>query len=176
MIQSNNELFYESGSIFKASNRIEIKNNLSEMQVDTLNFIEYLIKNALGNRGIIDLGLLPDNAKRRIEKYREKPISITELETYQQCPFKLFVSKILRIQEPSVVELELSPMDIGNILHSIVYKFYLGNQTILHNNNLFEYKIDSINKKLPVILPVVLERKNYDLYLNQLITCVKMML
>lgn len=169
LIQSGNELFYEAGSLFKDSEIIEIKNDFSEIHTDTVKYIEYLIRNALQNRGMIDVNLLPEDAKKRIEKYREKPISITELETYKKCPFKLFVSKILRVQEPSAVELELSPMDIGNILHSIVYKFYTANQTILHNSNQREYKIKSLNGKLPVIIPVVLERKNYETYLKQLI-------
>ncbi|ROL61929.1 hypothetical protein D9V86_03310, partial [Bacteroidetes/Chlorobi group bacterium ChocPot_Mid] len=173
MIQSGNELFYEAGSVLKVSDKIELKNDFSEIHTDTLKYIEYLITNALQNRGVIDLNLLSDDARNRIERYREKPISITELETYKKCPFKLFVSKILRIQEPCIFELELSPMDIGNILHSIVYKFYISNQTILYNNKSFEYKKDSINDKLPVIIPVVLERKNYDIYLKQLVEIAK---
>ncbi len=59
-----------------------------------------------------------------MEKYSAKQFSISQLETFAKCPFKYFSERILKltpIEEPSE---EIEPIELGNILHSILYEFY----------------------------------------------------
>ncbi len=181
IIESENELYSEAGTIINEVKKQptlqparyeKLKNKVVGVQ-KTIEFIEYFLNQSEKNNGIIDVSLLPEEAKKRLERYRDKPVSITDIETYVKCPFKLFIKKILRIPEPREPELELSPLDIGNILHSIVYQFYSGNQRILYDDNAYEYNIKPVNPDFPVIVPVTLQRKNEQVYLNQLFDIAK---
>ncbi|MFH1052537.1 MAG: PD-(D/E)XK nuclease family protein [bacterium] len=197
LIESENELYFETGTVLKQSRQqmadsrqqLEVRSQKSEninlitnyelritnegVKINanrqrTLDYIDYFLNRSGNNTGMIDFAKLTEDARKRIERIKDNPISITDLETYVKCPFKLFVKKILRIPEPREPELELSPLDIGNILHSIVYQFYSGNQAIIYDDNSFEYNIKSYEAKFPVIVPVTLHRKNTNAYLTQL--------
>lgn len=47
--------------------------------------------------------------------------SITELETFANCPFKWYVERMLK---PQAIEVELDALNKGSILHSTLEKFY----------------------------------------------------
>jgi ATP-dependent helicase/nuclease subunit B len=54
----------------------------------------------------------------------EKPFSVSRLETYTQCPFKYFIEHILKIETFDEPDEEIEAIEIGSLLHSIVYKFF----------------------------------------------------
>ena len=54
----------------------------------------------------------------------EKPYSISQLETYKKCPFKYFLERILKIEITDEPEEEVEAVEIGSLLHSILYEFY----------------------------------------------------
>jgi ATP-dependent helicase/nuclease subunit B len=73
--------------------------------------------------GFISKNLLP-NSKEKLEALRNKEYSISQLETYAACPYKYFAERILNlepIEEPSE---EIEALEMGSLLHSILYEFY----------------------------------------------------
>lgn len=55
---------------------------------------------------------------------RERPYSISQLESYTQCPFKYFVERVLKIEITKEPDEEVEAIEIGSLLHSILYNFY----------------------------------------------------
>lgn len=55
-------------------------------------------------------------------------VSATTLENYFKCPFYAFVSNILKIKPR--LEAEILSLDIGNVLHEIVFKYYKLNKRV----------------------------------------------
>lgn len=56
----------------------------------------------------------------------EKEYSVTELEEYLLCPYKYFLSKIVKLEEEmDYAEDSLNPLEIGNYLHKILETFYI---------------------------------------------------
>jgi len=61
---------------------------------------------------------------RDVDNYYEMPYSISQLETYTQCPFKYFLERILKVEASEEPDEEIEASEIGSLLHSIVYDFY----------------------------------------------------
>ena len=74
----------------------------------------FLVKDELTPEGRSDL-----------EKLRDKPYSVTELETYAKCPFQYFVSKVLmpKVKEDEDEDEPSSP-EKGSLIHEVLYEFY----------------------------------------------------
>ncbi len=55
-----------------------------------------------------------------------EPLSPTVLESYLDCPFKFFLSSVLKLRQPAEADkvFELTAMDKGNLVHSILFDFY----------------------------------------------------
>ncbi len=58
------------------------------------------------------------------ENYKELPFSISQLETYTKCPFKYFIERVLRVEIADEPDEDIEAIEIGSLLHSIVYDFY----------------------------------------------------
>ncbi|MDA3860093.1 MAG: PD-(D/E)XK nuclease family protein [Melioribacteraceae bacterium] len=58
------------------------------------------------------------------ENYKELPYSISQLESYTQCPFKYFLERVLKVEIADEPDEEVEAIEIGSLLHSIVYGFY----------------------------------------------------
>ncbi len=58
------------------------------------------------------------------KKYDNTVWSASRLEEYAFCPMKFFFSQILRVEEWPEVEEEFTPLERGNLLHTILYRFY----------------------------------------------------
>lgn len=59
-----------------------------------------------------------------LELFSKREFSVSQLETFAKCPFKYFAERVLKlkpIEEPSD---ETEPIELGNVLHSILYDFY----------------------------------------------------
>ncbi|MBI9070673.1 MAG: exodeoxyribonuclease V subunit gamma [Melioribacteraceae bacterium] len=60
-----------------------------------------------------------------LEKYREREYSISQLETFAACPFKFFIERILKLDIPSDPTEDMEAMELGSILHSIFFAFFI---------------------------------------------------
>ncbi|MCF6269661.1 MAG: PD-(D/E)XK nuclease family protein [Melioribacteraceae bacterium] len=54
----------------------------------------------------------------------ERPYSISQLETYKKCPFRYFLERVLKIEVADEPDEEIEAVEIGSLLHSIMYDFY----------------------------------------------------
>ncbi len=75
-----------------------------------------------------EFGGFINNGDQEIQDYltefSNRQFSISQLETFAKCPFKYFAERILKlspIEEPTE---EAEPIELGNVLHSILYEFY----------------------------------------------------
>ncbi|MEJ5351986.1 MAG: PD-(D/E)XK nuclease family protein [Melioribacteraceae bacterium] len=62
--------------------------------------------------------------KEKLNSFIEKQYSISQLETYAKCPFKFFMERIIGIKVIEEPTEDIEAIELGNILHSILYKFY----------------------------------------------------
>jgi len=76
-------------------------------------------------RGIIR-GALSGEAERRLEERRTGVYSVTQLETYGECPFRFFAGRLLRLRVTEKPEEGISPREMGRLVHEILYDFYSG--------------------------------------------------
>jgi RecB family exonuclease len=53
-----------------------------------------------------------------------RPLSLSALERYQDCPFKFFASDILRLEEIPEDESTMSPRARGRFIHEVFQRFY----------------------------------------------------
>lgn len=75
-------------------------------------------------------GYIQDSAGRdRLSAFlRDRLLSASALQTYAECPQRFFLSYLLDVEaldEPESI-IELSPLDRGEIIHSILERFYRG--------------------------------------------------
>ena len=73
--------------------------------------------------GFIKKGL-SEKGKEFIEEYKTKQYSISQLETYAKCPYKYFAERILKLKPLSEPTEDIEALEMGSLLHSILYKFY----------------------------------------------------
>ena len=135
-----------------------------------------IIKNALSGEAKENLGL-----------YMNRQYSISQLETYAKCPYKYFAERILKLKPVSEPTEDIEALEMGSLLHSILYRFYFEikkRKIIISDSDekqfgeieelLFNIAADSIEKagiNLPInffekekILGINGERKNSILY------------
>lgn len=77
-------------------------------------------------RGIIDPAELPQRARSRLAAYRNGTYSVTQLETYGDCPFRFFAGRVLGLRPPGEPEEGVTPRELGGLLHEILFEFYAG--------------------------------------------------
>lgn len=68
--------------------------------------------------------VLSDSAITQLNSYSNRQYSISQLETYAKCPFKFFVERILNVQPVEEPTEDIEAIEMGNILHNILYSFY----------------------------------------------------
>lgn len=50
--------------------------------------------------------------------------SASQLETYGSCPFRFFCQEVLKVKPLTPLEAQLSPKDLGTVLHNVLADFY----------------------------------------------------
>lgn len=65
-----------------------------------------------------------DETKESLQEFVNREYSISQLETYAKCPFKYFLQYILRVSEIGEPTEEVEPVEIGSIMHKILFEFY----------------------------------------------------
>ena len=59
-----------------------------------------------------------------LRSFAEKQFSVSQLETYAKCPYKYFSDRVLNIKAIEEPTEEIEPIELGIILHSILFEFY----------------------------------------------------
>ncbi len=123
----------------------EIKNSI---QIDELRKAQpFGESNFTGN---ISSGL-SDDGKKKLSELKDKEYSISQLETFAKCPYKYFAERILFLQPLEEPSEEIEALEMGTILHNILYEFYKTlheKELILQNadDKIFNYAVDLIFK------------------------------
>lgn len=89
------------------------------------------------------IGINEDNAEL-LKNMANREFSISQLETYAKCPFKYFATYVLNLSTVEEPTEELEAIEIGSILHRILYLFYTKLKErgiVLKNCNAEEFKI-----------------------------------
>lgn len=78
------------------------------------------------NKSIMDILLdeVPSEAREHLQAYNDKVYSASELEKYGKCGFQYFIENILGVSLPGEYSDELSPLELGNLVHKVLYRFY----------------------------------------------------
>lgn len=74
--------------------------------------------------GII-YGKLSDQARRKLEAFKKKVFSVSQLESYGKCPFQYFSKRALRLNVLPEMEEGLTPLEKGGVIHEILFEFYV---------------------------------------------------
>lgn len=81
---------------------------------------------------------LSDRSRQQLNSLRNHTYSVTELESYGNCPFQYFVGRVLKFTvSDDEEEVELSSLEKGNLVHNVVRTFY---------TNLREHKVLSLTQ------------------------------
>ncbi len=102
------------------------KNNELDQIAGTLKINDIRINDPFGESeftGFIKNNL-SDKANDSLLEYAEKVYSVTQLETYAKCPFKYFGERVLRLKPLSEPSEDIEALEMGSLLHLILYKFY----------------------------------------------------
>ena len=61
---------------------------------------------------------------RALEQRCKNPFSVTQLETYGECPFRYLSGEILKLSQPDETDTELAGKEKGSLAHDILFEFY----------------------------------------------------
>ncbi|MCX8010189.1 MAG: exodeoxyribonuclease V subunit gamma, partial [Ignavibacteria bacterium] len=113
-------------------------------------------------------GIIHDeNLRKNLESFIvNKSFSATEFETYAKCPFKHFLEFILEIEGEEKIEEDTSALEIGNLIHRILFKFFTELKDERKNfYSLLQNNFDELNTKILGIAKNELEyEKSIDPY------------
>ena len=74
--------------------------------------------------GQLSSNLLSPASRRALEQRREKTYSVSQLETYGECPFRYFSDRVLNLNPTEEEETGLTSMEKGSLAHKILFEFY----------------------------------------------------
>ena len=109
---------------------------------------------------------LLENDKDWLDSLKNNRYSTSQLETYAKCPYKYFAERILNLEQIAEPVEEVEALEMGSILHNILYDFYarLKNKNIILFNcsqdelkyagdllfSIAEKKVEDANFKSPL--------------------------
>ena len=68
--------------------------------------------------------LLSPASRRALERHRGRIYSVSQLETYGECPFRYFSNRILSLNLTEEEETGLTSLEKGNLAHNILFELY----------------------------------------------------
>ena len=79
---------------------------------------------------------LSPEAKAKLAEYEKRNYSISQLETYAKCPYKYYAERVLKLNPVEEPTEEIEALEMGTLLHSILYEFYteLNQENIILQN------------------------------------------
>ncbi|HUI64973.1 MAG TPA: PD-(D/E)XK nuclease family protein [Bacteroidota bacterium] len=73
--------------------------------------------------GKIGAALMPSD-REYLASFRDRVYSVSQLESYAECPFRFLSESIFRLREMPQFEEGLSPREKGAIVHSVLFEFF----------------------------------------------------
>ena len=70
--------------------------------------------------------LLSESSRRALERRRARTYSVSQLETYGECPFRYFSNRVLNLTPTEEEETGLTNLERGSLAHTILFEFYDG--------------------------------------------------
>ncbi|MYB64710.1 hypothetical protein F4X73_08470, partial [Candidatus Poribacteria bacterium] len=108
---------------------------------------------------------LSSDSQRKLKTLRERIYSVTELETYANCPFQYFMSNNLntKIKEEDEED-EILGKDKGNLTHNILFRFYNEHKAKFSpaSGQRNQENLDEAKEKLKSILEQVSDEKRNE--------------
>ena len=74
----------------------------------------------LARRASRAAGLIPPELSLLLARALPSEWTPSQLETYARCPFRLFGSLVLRLEDPAAADLEIDPRDEGSLAHAVL--------------------------------------------------------
>ncbi len=107
----------------------------------------------VGNEKIV----LSNEAVTKLENFIRKEFSVSQLETYANCPHRFFLDRVLKIEELKEPTEEIEAVELGNLMHEIFYEYY---------SFLRDKKINAVDEELSKLKEILfgIARKKYDEY------------
>lgn len=106
---------------------------------------------------------LTNSAKLLLNNLTNEPISVTFLEDYKKCPYKFFVSRILKIWQPiSEIQIFLNNLEKGQILHLITSNFYKNLVKQQLASGVTDVTVSIGNMKFSPVFLSVSEKQQYE--------------
>ena len=68
--------------------------------------------------------LLSESSRRALERRRARTYSVSQLETYGECPFRYFSNRVLNLKPDEEEEIGLTNLKRGSLAHTILFEFY----------------------------------------------------
>ena len=74
--------------------------------------------------GHLSSNLLSPASRRALEQRRDRTYSVSQLETYGECPFRYFSNRVLNLNITEEEETSLTGREKGSLAHQILFEFY----------------------------------------------------
>lgn len=74
--------------------------------------------------GHLSSDLLSQPSRRALEQRRDRTYSVSQLETYGECPFRYFSNRVLNLNPIEEEETGLTSLEKGSLAHKILFEFY----------------------------------------------------
>jgi len=141
--------------------------------INTKSNIKNYIRTKLNSKNdsvTIDKTSLSEEIKKQLAEISSGAFSISSLEEYADCPYKYFLNHILKLSVDPELELAITPIEMGNILHKTLYLFYsMLSAEWLENEP--DIRLDKMTGQLlPPIVPVRLNPENKKEYLDNILS------
>lgn len=135
LICSKEEIEVEIGKVSFEQIESEVKRrcdevvlNLSQIekaiQIEKLREIDPLAVSSFTGHLFTDKKSDYNKAADFLLSFSNRQYSISQLETYAKCPFKFFIERILKIDAIEEPTEDIEAIEMGNILHNILFQFY----------------------------------------------------
>ncbi len=140
---------------------------------ETIERIQNRIENKVDKNGKEYCGIITDEylLQKLYVNFKDKPFSITELETYAQCPFKYFINYIIQPEIEVEIEEDIQRNEFGIIIHQILFRFL--NKLKTEKRNFYEElksNRDQLSIEIKTIakdITVIYERLNPFFFLTE---------
>lgn len=110
---------------------------------------------------------LNDELRNKLNEFKEKQFSVTQLESYAKCPYQYFAERVLRLAALEEPTEELEAFELGTLLHSILYEFY---STLKEWNLVLAGSSDGDFSKAKKLMFTIAENRIEELKLNSALT------
>ena len=113
----------------------------------------------LAYEGVLTAETLSPESRRHLEDRWQQIYSVTELETYAQCPFQYFASEILGLSlddEDDEDTEGLSSLEKGGLIHDVLVKFYSNRREQPAVSQCDEADFEAAKQQLSVVIDEVM--------------------